>query len=318
MASPHTAALRQRHRVLPEPREADVALLLDFLDRYWAERGVARASLDGYRRDLLGLARHAVAEGWPLLPGLGRDHLYAWLATRSRVGYQSRSTARALSALRAFFGDALRRGRIGVDPTALLEAPALAQPLPKAMPESVIEALLRSPDTSQPEGVAERAWLELMYATGLRVSELAQLPVAALNLRQGALRVLGKGGRERLLPVGDEAQHWLERYLREVRPLRPQAARQVALFLDARGHPCTRQGIWARLKALAAAAGIAPSTVTPHGLRHSFATHLLNHGADLRALQMLLGHQSLSTTQIYTRIAREGLKRLHAAHHPRG
>jgi integrase/recombinase XerD len=318
MPTPRSASLRNQHRALPEPRDADAAAVAAFLDRFWAEHGSARATLDSYRRDLLGLARHAVAEGWPPLLDLGRDRLYAWLAARSRAGYQGRSTARALSALRAFYADARRRGAIREDPTALLEAPARTQPLPKALGETQVEALLRAPDTAQPEGLTERAWLELMYATGLRVSELATLPLTAVNLRQGALRVVGKGGRERLLPLGAEAQHWLERYLREVRPARPQAARQPMLFLSSRGGPFTRQQLWARLKALAAAAGVAPATVTPHGLRHSFATHLLNHGADLRALQMLLGHQSLSTTQIYTRIAREGLKRLHAAHHPRG
>jgi integrase/recombinase XerD len=200
----------------------------------------------------------------------------------------------------------------------LLDSPKLGRSLPKALSESEVEALVRAPDVETPEGLRDRAMVELMYAAGLRVSELVDLPAAAVNLRQGVLRVRGKGNKERLVPMGEEAQHWLERYLAQARPRLAGRAPQEALFLSPAAKPLTRQQFWGTVKKLAALAGIDPAKVSPHGLRHSFATHLLNHGADLRALQMLLGHSSLSTTQIYTLVAREGLKRLHAQHHPRG
>ena len=232
-----------------------------------------------------------------------------------------RSSARLLSALRAFYAACVRCGERADDPSALLEPPKLPRPLPKALGEAQIDALLSAPDVATPEGLRGRAMLELMYACGLRVSELVGLPATAINLRQGVLRVTGKGGKDRLVPLGEESQHWLQRYLRESRPallsgLRDAAVAQ-ALFVDAKGLAPTRQAFWALVKHHAAAAGIDPGRVSPHGLRHSFATHLLNRGADLRALQMLLGHASLSTTQIYTLVAREHLKSLHARHHPR-
>lgn len=308
----------------PELPEADGAAIEAFLRRHWAETGSARATQAAYRGDLVlaarWLASRGVAGG---LLGASRPDLFGLLQMRASAGYAPRSTARLMAALRAFYADALRHQRVATDPTALLELPALPRSLPKALAESQVEALLRAPDATTPAGLAERTMLELLYATGLRVSELVELPTLAVNLRQGVLRVRGKGGKERLVPIGAEAQHWLERYLAEARPVLagPATARRQspsALFLDAKGEPPTRQWFWARLKALAVVAGIDPAKVTPHGLRHSFATHLLNHGADLRVVQMLLGHSSLSTTQIYTHVAREGLKRLHAAHHPRG
>ncbi len=203
-------------------------------------------------------------------------------------------------------------------PTALLDPPKLPRSLPKALGEREIEALLAAPDVSTPLGLRDRAMLELMYAAGLRVSELVGLPATAVNLRQGVLRVTGKGGKDRLVPLGEEAQHWLQRYLAESRPVLAGRRAPAALFLEAGAEPPTRQAFWSLVKRHAGAAGIDPARISPHGLRHSFATHLLNHGADLRALQMLLGHASLSTTQIYTLVAREQLKRLHAQHHPRG
>jgi integrase/recombinase XerD len=223
-----------------------------------------------------------------------------------------------LSALRAFFAHALRRGARKDDPTALLEPPKLPRSLPKALAESQVEALLAMPDVATPAGLRDRAMLELMYAAGLRVSELVTLPATAVNLRQGVLRVTGKGGKERLVPLGEEAQHWLQRYLDEARPQLAGKRALAPLFVNASGAAPTRQQFWQLVKRHAGAAGIDPGKVSPHGLRHSFATHLLNHGADLRALQMLLGHASLSTTQIYTLVAREQLKRLHEKHHPRG
>lgn len=307
----------------PEPPALDAADIEAFLRRHWAETGSARATQAAYRSDLVLAARWLASRGRPGLRSASRSDLFGLLEWRANAGFAARSTARLMAALRAYFADALRHQRVTADPTALLELPALPRSLPKALAESHVEALLRAPDLSSPTGLAERAMLELLYATGLRVSELVDLPTLAVNLRQGVLRVRGKGGKERLVPIGAEAQHWLERYLAEARPVLARGASErranpTALFLGASGEPPTRQAFWSRLKALAALAGIDPAKVTPHGLRHSFATHLLNHGADLRVVQMLLGHSSLSTTQIYTHVAREGLKRLHAAHHPRG
>jgi len=202
--------------------------------------------------------------------------------------------------------------------TALLDPPKLSRSLPKALAESEINALMNAPDLEQANGLRDRAMIELMYASGLRVSELVNLPTTAVNLRQGVLRVMGKGSKERLVPLGEEAQHWLEKYLAEARPRLVGKRSLAPLFLTRGGEAMSRQQFWTVVKTLAARAGIDPARISPHGLRHSFATHLLNHGADLRALQMLLGHSSLSTTQIYTLVAREGLKRLHEKHHPRG
>ncbi|MCD9032221.1 site-specific tyrosine recombinase XerD [Luteimonas sp. Y-2-2-4F] len=306
---------------LPPLRAEDEAAIDAWLDAAWAERGLARLTLDSYRRDLVLLARWLDGRTGAAA-GAGRADLLDYLAWRARQGYTARSNARLLSALRAFYRHQAARGLRADDPTALLEAPKQGRPLPKALAERQIEALLAAPDTSTPEGLRDRAMLELMYACGLRVSELVGLGANGVNLRQGALRVTGKGSRERLVPLGEEAQHWLQRYLAEARP--QLAGRGVAaggdepLFLAAGRAALSRQAFWTTVKRCAAAAGLDPARVSPHGLRHSFATHLLNHGADLRALQMLLGHSSLSTTQIYTLVAREQLKRLHARHHPRG
>ncbi|MBD9369528.1 site-specific tyrosine recombinase XerD [Xanthomonas sp. XNM01] len=325
MSVPATPADRRRAaNALPPLRDADAAAIQTFLDGAWAESGLARHSLDAYRRDLELLARWRDGAGGGLA-GADRATLFDYLAWRSAQGYAPRSTARLRSTLRAFYGHLVRRGVRGDDPAALIDPPRLPRSLPKALSEREIEALLGAPDVETAEGLRDRAMLELMYAAGLRVSELVELPANAVNLRQGALRVTGKGSKERLVPLGEESQHWLQRYLDGARPQlaagRPvpaDAQGRVPLFLtDARQAP-TRQAYWLALKGYAAVAGIDPRRVTPHGLRHSFATHLLNHGADLRALQLLLGHASLSTTQIYTLVAREHLKRLHAHHHPRG
>ena len=302
---------------LPPLRDEDARAIDTFLDASWAEAGLSRQTLSSYRRDLAGVARWRDGAGGGLA-GLDRAALFDYLARRTRDGYTARSNARLLSALRAFFGQQLRLGAIGRDPTALLEPPRLGRSLPKALSESQVEALLRANTDDSPEALRDRAMIELMYACGLRVSELVGLPAAAVNLRQGVLRVMGKGSQERLVPMGEEAQHWLERYLQQARPALAGKRSLAPLFLQANGEAVTRQQVWTRIKQRAVAAGIDAAKVSPHGLRHSFATHLLNHGADLRALQMLLGHASLSTTQIYTLVAREGLKRLHKQHHPRG
>ena len=311
------AERRLRAMSQPELPQPDAVAIERFLETSWAEHGLARLTLDSYRRDLEGFARwRGGTQGG--LQGADRAALFDYLAWRAREGYSPRSNARLLSALRAFFALAVRLGMRSDDPTALLEPPKLPRSLPKALSEAQVEALLDAPDTDSPFGRRDRAMLELMYACGLRVSELVNLPATAVNLRQGVLRVSGKGGKERLVPLGEEAQHWLERYLAHSRPALAGGQALLPLFLDTRGSAPSRQKFWTLVKRYAAVAGIDPSRISPHGLRHSFATHLLNHGADLRALQMLLGHSSLSTTQIYTLVAREQLKQLHARHHPRG
>ena len=318
------AQRRQRVRQLPPLDAADGARITRFLDTAWAEHGLARASLDSYRRDLEGLARWCDGRHGGLA-GIDRAGLFDYLAWRTRHGWSPRSNARLLSALRAFFADSVRRGERSEDPSALLDPPKLPRLLPKALAESQIDALLGAPEVDSALGLRDRAMLELMYAAGLRVSELVGLPATAVNLRQGVLRVTGKGSKERLVPLGEESQLWLERYLQQARPqlaggraVPADGHGQVPLFLEPSLRPLSRQAFWHLVKRYAAIAGIDPARISPHGLRHSFATHLLNRGADLRALQMLLGHSSLSTTQIYTLVAREHLQKLHARHHPRG
>ena len=301
---------------MPPLTAADDAAIERFLDAVWAERGLSQATLAAYRRDLQGLAR------WRgTLDGIDREALFEYLAMRAGAGYTPRSNARLLSTLRAWSAYCVQCGERHDDPAALLHPPKLPRLLPKALSEAQIEALLAAPDVQAPDGLRDRAMLELMYAAGLRVSELVNLPATAINLRQGVLRVLGKGSKERLVPLGEDSVHWLQRWLADARPAMLRTLRDpskaTALFVDARGDALTRQAFWALVKRHAAAAGLDPTRISPHGLRHSFATHLLNHGADLRALQMLLGHASLSTTQIYTLVAREHLKSLHAKHHPR-
>jgi integrase/recombinase XerD len=316
--SPHTPAERRTQAMAQPPLpDADATAIHGFLDAIWAESGLSRQTLDSYRRDLEGIARWREGKGGGL-PAADRAVLFDYLAWRSRSGYSPRSNARLLSALRAFFAHRVRTGARADDPTALLDPPKLPRSLPKALGESQIDALLAAPEVTSPLGLRDRAMLELMYACGLRVSELVNVPATAVNLRQGVLRVTGKGSKERLVPLGEEAQHWLERYLATARPQLAGKRALAPLFLNTNGEAPTRQQFWQLVKRYASVAGIDPVRISPHGLRHSFATHLLNHGADLRALQMLLGHSSLSTTQIYTLVAREQLKQLHAKHHPRG
>ena len=325
--TPAIATAADRRRLagrLPALRDADARAIGRFIDAAWAEHGLARQTQDAYRRDLEQLARWRDGAGGGI-EGADRETLFRYMAWRHAAGYQPRSNARLRASLRAFYAYLVRAGRRSDDPAALLDPPRLPRPLPKALTESQVDALLAAPQVETPEGLRDRAMLELMYAAGLRVSELVGLPANAVNLRQGVVRVLGKGGKERLVPLGEESQHWLERYLAQARPQlaggRPvpaDAQGQVPLFLAAQRQAPTRQAFWQWLKRYAAVAGIDPRKVTPHGVRHSFATHLLNRGADLRALQLLLGHASLSTTQIYSLVAREHLQRLHARNHPRG
>ncbi len=317
MNSTSPADRRIQAMALPPVPESDAAEITAFLDAIWAESGLAKPTLASYRRDLEGLARWRVGRQGGLLQA-DRAGLFDYFAARTVQNYSPRSNARLLSSLRAFYAWLLRRGLRNDDPTALLDPPKLPRSLPKALAESQIDALLAAPQTDTPLGLRDRAMFELMYAAGLRVSELVNLSANAVNLRQGVVRVTGKGSKERLVPLGEESQHWLEKYLAEVRPKLAGKANREALFIGADGEPPSRQHFWGLVKRYAAVAGIDPGKVSPHGLRHSFATHLLNHGADLRALQMLLGHSSLSTTQIYTLVAREHLQKLHAKHHPRG
>lgn len=320
---PTAADRRHFAQSLPPVAETDALAIERFIDAIWAERGLAAASLEAYRSDLQGISRWAgtraavgmVPSG---LATLDQQAIFDYLAMRTRAGYTARSNARLLSSLRAFHAHCVRRGDRQDDPTALLQPPSLPRSLPKALSEAQVDALLDTPDIATSEGLRDRAMLELMYACGLRVSELVDLPATALNLRQGVLRVRGKGGKERLVPLGEESQYWLQRYLAESRPALLQRTQDaVVLFIDGKAQAMTRQAFWRLVKRSAGLAGIDPARISPHGLRHSFATHLLNHGADLRALQMLLGHSSLSTTQIYTLVAREHLRSVHAKHHPR-
>jgi integrase/recombinase XerD len=292
------------------------ALLERFLDALWTEHGLSDHTLAAYRADLKGVAlffkKRAVS-----LASAQRQDLLSYLTQRVKAGARPRTTSRLLSSLRRFYQYLVREGRMQVDPSAQIDAPKLGRPLPKALTEAEVDALLQAPDVKQFLGLRDRAMLELLYACGLRVTELVNLQVSQLNLRQGVLRVVGKGNKERLVPLGEEAAEWIQRYVEEVRPSLLRGRMSDAFFVTQRGTAMTRQAFWYLIKRYAQRAGIVTG-LSPHSLRHSFATHLLNHGADLRALQMLLGHSNLSTTQIYTHVARERLKGVHAAHHPRG
>ncbi|MCP1675501.1 integrase/recombinase XerD [Natronocella acetinitrilica] len=287
-----------------------------FLDALWVERGLSRQTLSAYGSDLRAFGRWLEARDGALLTA-SREDVLGYLAVKVQAGAKPRSTARLLSSLRRFYRWQIREGRLQVDPTTDVAAPRLGRPLPEALGESDVEALLMAPDTSDPLGLRDRAMLELLYATGLRVSELVGLAVTQLGLRQGVVRVIGKGDKERLVPMGEEAQGWVEEYLGHGRPALMGARQSNDLFVTARGAAMTRQGFWYRIKHYAAVAGVRGS-LSPHTLRHSFATHLINHGADLRVVQLLLGHSDLSTTQIYTHVARHRLQDLHRLHHPRG
>lgn len=294
---------------------ADEADIEAFVDAIWAEYGLAERTLSAYRSDLQLFARWLA--GKPSLAQAERQDLLAYLAYCNAPGSSARTAARKLSSLRRYYRHLVRERRRNDDPTALIEMPRLGRSLPKTLSETDVVALLKAPLTDNELGLRDRAMLELMYATGLRVSELVGLEVHQVNLRQGVVLVLGKGGRERLVPVGETAQDWLVRYLRQSRGALLGAARSDALFVTRRGNSMTRQNFWHMVRRYARRAGIR-TDLSPHGLRHAFATHLLNHGADLRVVQMLLGHADLSTTQIYTHVAQARLQSLHAQHHPRG
>jgi integrase/recombinase XerD len=284
-----------------------------FLDEIWLEKGLSANTLAAYRRDLAYLAQHLQG---PLLHATEQD-LLAVIAARFEAGYQARSSARWLSCVKGFYRNALARGRISEDPSAHLQQPKLGRALPGALSEAEVSALLAAPDLTTATGLRDRTMLEVLYACGLRISELVSLSAGSVNLSQGVVRVTGKGSKERLIPMGAEAIRWLVRYAEEGREVLLKGQASPALFPSQRGQFMTRQTFWHAVKKYALKAGVS-RPVSPHTLRHAFATHLLNHGADLRAVQMMLGHADLSTTQIYTHVAQARLQQLHSEHHPRG
>jgi integrase/recombinase XerD len=306
-------------------QDAESTSLIDsFCDQLWLQDGLAAASLASYRRDVSGWA------GWlrrnaakPLLSATAED-VERFLA--EQLGGQARisSINRRLSSLRRFYRMQVDSGALASDPCSRVRAPKMPRRLPKNLSEARVEALLAAPDTETTLGLRDRAMLETLYATGLRVSELVGLSFGQVSLDTGVVRVVGKGNKERLVPIGEEAMDWIARYLKDARPIlagataNPGTRLSQAIFLTARRAPLSRQAFWHLIKRYATLAGILPSALSPHTLRHAFATHLLNHGADLRVVQMLLGHADITTTQIYTHVARERLKQLHAQHHPRG
>ena len=292
-------------------------LIDTFCDQLWLQDGLAQASLDAYRRDLSAFAAWLASHGRSLLDVDAAD-VDAWLATQFAAKAKATSIARRLSTLRRFYRLAIDRGQVREDPTLRVVAPKRPRRLPKSISEKQVEALLAAPDVESGLGLRDRAMLETLYASGLRVSELVGLKRGQVSIDAGVVRVLGKGSKERLVPVGDEAIHWINRYLANARPALAGESKSDDLFITARGRAMTRQAFWALVKRYAIVAGISAETLSPHVLRHAFATHLLNHGADLRVVQLLLGHADITTTTIYTHVARERLKRLHAQHHPRG
>jgi integrase/recombinase XerD len=287
-----------------------------FLDAVWMERGLAPNTLAAYRADLTALDRWLEGHASDLTSA-SRGDLLEFMASRAQAGARPRSTARQLSSFRRFYRYLVREGSLREDPTAQIAMPKVGRSLPKSLTEEEVEALLAAPTVGDPLGHRDRTMLEVLYATGLRVSELVNLKLAQVNLNQGVLRIVGKGDRERLIPLGEEAVQWVQQFLQGPRVEILLERQTDYLFPTRRGDRMTRQAFWHIIKRYARKAGV-EKELSPHTLRHAFATHLLNHGADLRVVQMLLGHSDLSTTQIYTHVARERLKDLHSQHHPRG
>ncbi len=296
---------------------SDKFLIDTFLDSLWLEKGLSENTLKSYRHDLQAFVDW-LFENNQSVAGVSRADINLYLSHRLQKGLKARSTARSLSCLRALYRYMLREKLIENDPTLRVENPKLGRPLPDTLTEMDVEQLLAAPDLETPLGLRDRTMLEVLYACGLRVSELTELRLGQINLRQGVIRILGKGSKERLVPMGEEAINWLTRYLADARgELLKDNLGEDVVFPSNRGVAMTRQTFWHRLRKLAASAGI-HKKLSPHTLRHAFATHLLNHGADLRVVQLLLGHSDLSTTQIYTHIAQQRMKELHQQHHPRG
>jgi integrase/recombinase XerD len=297
-------------------REAADPALQKFLDAVWMERGLSPNTLAAYRADLTALTRWLEERGGSLVKAT-RLELLAFIAARVEGGSRPRSTARQLSSFRRFFRFMIREALIETDPTAQIAMPKIGRSLPKSLTEAEVDSLLQAPTVTDPLGHRDRTMLEVLYATGLRVSELVSLKHNQVNLNQGVIRVVGKGNRERLIPLGDEAVSWVQQFTQGPRVEILLERQTDYLFPTRRGDRMTRQAFWHIIKRYSKKAGV-DKELSPHTLRHAFATHLLNHGADLRVVQMLLGHSDLSTTQIYTHVARERLKELHQQHHPRG
>lgn len=305
-----------RHDLKVGLHEETARLIDEFVDALWLEEGLSKNTQSAYRSDL----RHAALQWQRVglrLAEVSAQDLPRLFGERMSSGQSARSVSRLRSSLKRFFGWLRRQNLRADDPTSALAAPRVPRALPHSLSENEVERLLAAPDISEPLGLRDRAMLELLYASGLRVSELIGLQFGQINLAQGVLRVTGKGNKDRLVPIGDEAIVWLSRYLREARPALLGRRASTHVFVTERGDGMTRQAFWYRIKLHARQAGLT-RLPSPHTLRHAFATHLLNHGADLRVLQMLLGHADLSTTQIYTYVATTRLKALHAQHHPRG
>lgn len=287
-----------------------------YIDAMWMERGLSPNTLDSYRSDLSGFAKWLARDDIRLLDA-GRGDIEAFLAHKAEIKASARSSARLLSCLRGFYRYLLRENRVAADPTLEVDSPRLGRPLPKTLSEWDVEQLLAAPDLEDALGMRDKAMLELLYACGLRVTELVSMQMSQLNLNQGVIRIMGKGSKERLVPMGEEARDWLQQYLRQARAELLGGRQSDVLFPSRRGQAMTRQTFWHRIKLYARQADIKVA-LSPHTLRHAFATHLINHGADLRVVQLLLGHSDLSTTQIYTHVASARLQDLHAEHHPRG
>ena len=292
-------------------------LIDEFCDALWLQDGLSKNTLDSYRRDLTQFASWLeTQQGRRLLDGNGAD-IQSYLGYQFRKKTRASSAARLLSSLKRFYRYSLRQGRIKADPTLKINSPKLPRSLPKSLTEDDVENLLAAPPVEKALGLRDKAMLEMIYASGLRVSELVALKLVQVSQDMGVVRVMGKGSKERLVPLGEEALAWVRRYLKEARPGLLRRRSSDDLFITARGAAMTRQMFWHLLRRYALKAGLR-KPISPHTLRHAFATHLLNHGADLRVVQLLLGHSDISTTQIYTHVARERLKQLHAKHHPRG
>jgi len=293
------------------------ALLDRVMQQFWLEQGLSRHTLNAYETDLRVFAAWLALREKALLRA-NRGDILSYLAEKMSEGKQARSLARMLSAARRFYGWLLLNNEMQFDPTLDIPPPGIGRPLPKSLSENDVEALITAPPIDTSLGLRDRAMLETLYATGLRVSELINLSLGQMSLNAGVVRVLGKGRKERLVPLGEESVYWIERYLIEARPALLEGQGECAeLFVTRRGAGMTRQMFWILIKRYAAQASLS-AELSPHTLRHAFATHLLNHGADLRVVQMLLGHADLSSTQIYTHVARARLKALHHEHHPRG
>jgi len=298
--------------------EADAKIVDRFADGLWLEDGLAKNTLESYRRDVSQFAAWLQEDCGRGLVEASPTDLQCHLGWRIEKGKAlPRTTSRLVSALRRFYRFAAREGLRGDDPSVDLDSPRLPRSLPKSLSEAEVDALLAAPNVETDLGLRDKAMLETLYASGLRVSELVGLKTVQVSLEMGVVRVLGKGSKERLTPLGEEAIDWIERYQKLARPRLLAARKSDALFVTGRGSAMTRQAFWGLVKRHARTAGIRQE-ISPHTLRHAFATHLINHGADLRVVQLLLGHADISTTQIYTHVARERLKALHARHHPRG